>query len=424
MSLLTEGDKKFLPMMKREAGQFHLGTQWYLRDWTPLPFQWAWHQLDIVNTSFVAGIAAGKTAAVAASNLMDCISTPYFRALNTSVTAKQAELPFEMAMGWIEGNPRLEHLIDDMSLRPFPALTFKNFSEWEFRTAGTDARFIRGSEYDRINLDEAGLDLAGNIIKVLRGRLRGIRPDGTMRMARLDVTSSPSAALWLRERFYRGWPEDPTSDLGQYRSLRASTYDNTHLSPTQIRAMEAEFPPDMIAVELGGQFPEFGMSMFPSVHIEACIDIAAYDEIYSAINPENGKAEQGYRLEEDPRHGIILLDKPREAGHVYISAGDPGTDNYPKRNAAVVMVADVTDIPHKLVYFNWLAGKGSYEPFLRSYHYAVQKFIPVLKGIDATGPQQALNELGFEREGIETDKLSFTTDKSAMLNALSWKSVV
>jgi len=29
--------------------------------------------------------------------------SPTFRALNTSVTAKQSELPFEMAMSWIEG---------------------------------------------------------------------------------------------------------------------------------------------------------------------------------------------------------------------------------------------------------------------------------------------------------------------------------
>ena len=390
MSLLTEGDKKFLPMIRREYGQFHLDTQWYLRDWTPLPKQWAWHQLDVVNTSFVAGLAAGKTAAVAASNLIDCISIPYFKALNTSVTAKQAELPFEMAMGWIEGNDRLEHLIDDISLRPFPTITFKNFSDYSFRTSGIDARYIRGFEYDRVNLDEAGLDMAGNIVKILRGRLRGERPDGTKRTARLDVTTSPSAALWLRERFYKGWPEDPTADLEQYRSLRASTYENTHLTKAQIRAMEAEYPPDMIEVELGGNFPEFGMSMFPQVHVEACIDIASYDEIWSALNPDNGKPERGYQLEEDPRHGIILLDTPRLPGHVYISGGDPGIDNYPKRNAGVVMVADVTRTPHKLVYFHWLAGKGSYEPFLRSYHYAVQKFVPVLKGIDATGPQQEI----------------------------------
>ena len=42
-------------------------------------------------------------------------------------------------------------------------IKFKNFSEWEFRTAGLDARFIRGFEYDRINFDESGLDMVGYI---------------------------------------------------------------------------------------------------------------------------------------------------------------------------------------------------------------------------------------------------------------------
>jgi hypothetical protein len=89
----------------------------------------------VLNTCTVAGIASGKTTIVTASNLIDCLTTPYFRALNTSVTAKQAELAFDMAMSWIEGNGRIEHLIQGVSLRPYPAITFANFSEYEFRNA-------------------------------------------------------------------------------------------------------------------------------------------------------------------------------------------------------------------------------------------------------------------------------------------------
>lgn len=205
MPVLTDGDKRFLPWALRENQGFHHATKWYF-GWTPLPYQWAWHYIDVMNTSFVAGIATDKTTIVAASNLIDCLSMPHFRALNTSVTAKQAELPFDMVMSWAEDNPKIEHLIEDVTLRPFPVITFKNYSEYEFRTAGTDARFIRGSEYDRINFDEGGLDFIGSIPKVLRGRLRGERPNGIKRMARLDVTTSPTAALWLIERFNKGSP--------------------------------------------------------------------------------------------------------------------------------------------------------------------------------------------------------------------------
>lgn len=416
----TDGDSAMLPLALRQNKGFHEATKWYLRGWVPLPYQWAWHQLDVLNTTFIAGIAAGKTAGVAASYTMDCLSIPYFKALNTSVTQKQAELPFNMLMAWIEGNPRMEHLVHDVILRPYPTVEFENYSTYEFRTAGLDARFIRGFEYDRVNYDECGLDLMGAVNKVLRGRLRGVRVDGTTRMARLDNTSSPTAALWLKERYMKGIPGQRETDLEQYRSVQATTYMNTYLTRAQIRAMESEYPADMIDVELGANFPDFGMGMFPVGHVEACTDQSLYDAIYIALNPEEGKVLPGYALEEDPRHGITLFELPVEPGHVYIAGGDPGMDGYPKRNAPVVAVADVTDRLHKkLVYLYWGSGKGSFNPFLKAYRYAIHKYTPILRGIDASGTQKYVDEIAFENAGIDTDKLNFATDKNGMLNNLS-----
>ena len=186
-----------LPIARRERGGFGTATKWYFKDWEPLWYQYLFHQAPQRNTTFIAGIAAGKSTIVAASYFIDCLTTPYFRALNTSVTAKQAEIPFEMASLWIEDNSKLEHLVDNISLRPYPIISFKNGAEWIFRTAGKDARFIRGLEFDRINYDEAGLDFDGMTAKVLRGRLRGVRVDGTERMARMDVITSPTDAPWL-----------------------------------------------------------------------------------------------------------------------------------------------------------------------------------------------------------------------------------
>ena len=109
MSILTEADRELMPMALRSRGVSYghkmvsgrLGTALVsiLFHQTTQPF----HPV-IPNVTFIAGIATGKTTAVAASYMIDCITIPYFRALNTSVTAKQAELPFEMVQGWIEGN--------------------------------------------------------------------------------------------------------------------------------------------------------------------------------------------------------------------------------------------------------------------------------------------------------------------------------
>ncbi len=419
MSILTEDDKQILNMALRQNGGFHLATQWYFRGFKPLGFQYAFHQTMVPNVTFIAGIASGKTTVVASSFLMDCLTIAHFRGLNTSVTAKQAELPFEMAMTWIEENPRIMHLIEDISLRPYPTIKFKNFSEMHFRTMGNNAKYIRGQEFDRINVDEAGLDWDGGAIKVLRGRLRGTRVDGTRRMARLDVITSPTGAPWLKERFDRGWPENPEAELNRYLSMRVSTYENTMLTREQIELMEADYPAEMIDVELRGFFPDYGVSMFPIGHINACSNPMLYDIAYEKTRPDSGRPEPGYVLEESSRFGIMKYELPADPNRTYVLAGDPGTDNPPKRNAAVVMVLDATEVPYKVVYFDWVSGKGSYNPFLNSFKYAMYKYYPVYKGIDTTGPQKAIDELAFENFGIEVDGLSFSNSKAAMLNSLS-----
>jgi hypothetical protein len=425
MSVLTDADRQILPLATRAQGGFHVACKWYMNGWEPMWYQYLFHQttdpyrLVIPNVTFLAGIATGKTTAVASSYLMDCLTIPYFRALNTSVTAKQAELPFAMVQGWIEGNPRLEHLVDNIALRPWPLITFKNGSEWIFRTAGKDARFIRGMEFDRLNFDEAGLDPVGETIKVLRGRLRGTRTDGSLRMARMDVTTSPTAAPWLEERFYRGWPANPQADLANFLSLRVETYMNTKLTQQMIALMEAEYSDDMIDVELRALFPEFGLSMFPRGHVAACTDQSLNDAAELALHPENGKVKRGYVIEEHPRYGITKFELPADPGAIYIMGGDPGTDSPPKRNAGVVGVLDISKKPNQLVYFDWVDGRGSYNPFLFSYKYALDKYRPVLRGLDTTGTQKAIDELAFENVGIQVDGLSFNRDKEGMLNSLS-----
>ncbi|HEY45690.1 MAG TPA: hypothetical protein G4O14_02765 [Anaerolineae bacterium] len=416
--ILTEADEVLLPGALRHNKGFATACKWYM-DWEPLPKQWAFHQIEIPNMTFIGGIAAGKTFAVAASYLMDCLSIPYFGALNTSVTSTQAELVFEIAMSWIDQNERLEHLIEHITLKPFPMIDFKNFSYWHFRTMGKDAKFIRGSEYDRINVDEAGLDYEGLSLKRLRGRLRGKRPDKTIRMARLDVTTSPTDAPWLRDRFDRGTKGHPSAMLDLYRSIRATIYENTHLTKEQIHNMEADYTDEMIDVELKGLFPDYGMTTFPRRSLDACTSIDLDDEMTAAVRPETGAPKAGYRILEHPRHGIVKWEMPIDPRGMYVLAGDPGTGDPPKRNSPCVMVARVDRMPYEIVYFDWVFGHGSYMPFLNSFKYAIDKYQPVLRGMDATGTQKAINELAFENVGIYVEGLNFQRDKQAMINALS-----
>jgi hypothetical protein len=422
MAKLSYADEQMLTLARRENGGFHLAAKWYLRGWEPLSYQYVWHMAPFYNTTAVWGIGSGKTSIVTASNIIDCITLPGFKALNASITAKQAELAFEMLDSWREGNSRLDRLITNITLRPWPIVDFYNGSQYEFRTAGQGAKFIRGHEYDRANYDEAGLDMDGEAIKVIRGRLRGRRPDGSPRMARLDCTGTPSPSVWFKHRFdigFRGTPEATEETLKDYFSMRVSTYDNTMLTADQIRMMEKEYPPEMIDIELGGIFPDYGMGFFPLNHINACADSSILDEIYTALRPDHGSPKPGYTIVEWPRIGIVEFELPASPSGLYIIAGDPGTGAPPSRNAPVVMVYDLSVHPKKMVAFWWGSAKGSYRPFLEKYQYFCQKYFPVARGVDTTSTQKAIDELGFEEMGINIDPISFQNLKDAMLNALS-----
>lgn len=419
MAVLTEGDRLMLQYASREVGGFHHATEWYLHGWKPLPYQYKWHQVDRKNATWIGGVATSKTSTSAASYLMDCLAYPYYKALNTSVTAKQAELPFFMIQGWMDGNKKLEHLVQDVKLRPWPIIYFKNGSSYEFRTSGLDARFIRGTEYDRINYDECALDPVGRTVEILRTRLRGVRSPlmDTPRFCRLDTVSSPLAIVWLKERFEKGFRPDQRR---LYFSMKTTTWDNTHLTKDQTDAMAAELAPEQIAVEMGADWPEYGGAYFPERYIDQAVDQDLYDDAYIALNPEEpaAKAKPGYRLDEDPRIGITHFELPEQPGNRYILAGDPGRGNPPHRNSGVVLVAEVTRYPYRLIYLDWVFGNGSIRPFLQSYRYAVDKYIPELKGLDVTGTQAMLDEVAFKEQGIATDGINYSGDKYGMLNLL------
>jgi hypothetical protein len=319
-------------------------------------------------------------------------------------------------MSWYEGNWKLEHLIEDVKLRPWPIVKFKNYSVYEFRTSGTNARFIRGTEFDRIVFDECGLDYNGEIAKVLRSRLRGVRPDGTQRLARMDCITSPTDAPWLRERFERGLEDHETRDLDHYKSMRIRSRQNTRLSDEHFDLMEAEFSDDELAVEMNAEFPDYGLSFFPKSHINACTSLDLLSTGQDAV--QEGKPH--WTIEEHYRHGITKWEMPYDPDGYYVMAGDPGKDDPPRRNAGCVGVLNIAKEPAELVYFHWTSGRGSINPFMNSYYYAIKKYNPIVKMVDNTGPQSGTQEIGFTNVGIETDGINFTQKKHQALNHLSF----
>lgn len=427
---ISSEDKVMLQMALRSTKGYAAFAKYYF-DFAPTKHQFLMHQIDIPTMLVLGSIASGKTTGTSISMMGDHLALPAFRGLTTSITSAQANLQFEYLMPHLEENKRIKHLIKDVVKNPFPTISFMNGSVWTFRTIGFEARNIRGMEFDRINFDEAAFEPNPNTVPTLRGRLRGNRiapkdgRPGVPRMGRMDLTSSPSDAPWFMEAWNKGDKHALEYRPGDYYSMRITIHDNPHITQRQIDLMMAEMSDEQIRVELMAQFPDYGASMFPLRFVSACEDTALNQEMEDALKPVDDTLTivlppvPGFDQQYHPRHGITLYQVPYKPGHRYIMAGDPGMGDLPNRNAGVVMCLDVTTYPYTLAYFHWVSGHGSYKPFLQSYRLCMDLYHPLLKGIDATGPSKAIDELGLEDLGIETDAINFGKDKDGMLNALS-----
>jgi hypothetical protein len=402
-------------------------SQYYF-GWEPLQNQWVIHYAPQSNVIHLGGVGSGKTMGEGFSLVTDCMTKPYFQALNTSISSFQAKLMYDKLQPYIN-QPHVEKFVKDVRSRPYPEIIFWNESKFACMTAGHLATLIRGSEWDRINGDEFGYERYEETLFALKGRLRGTRPDGTYRRARLDITTTPTEVEWLRRWWDRGDKTVGGEDYepNRYLSLRSTLFDNHHIPEWQRTEIMAGYTQEMVEQEIMAQFPSWGDTEIPIQFIDACEDVWLNDLMEQMTNPiieqEGGSVVAGTPVPgavvlELPRVGVIRWEMPYEPGKMYVLATDPGTSSPPKRNSPVVLVFDVTTKPYKLVYFHWISGSGSYMPWLTSTKYAIEKYRPYMKGIDATGPQKALDELVFERDDISVDSVNFARDKDGMLNAL------
>lgn len=411
---LTSSDKEVLRAGVQDVDAL---ARWY---WGKelLPHQKAIHQAPQLDITMLGGAGSGKTVGVALSGLSWCTLVPGFKFLNVSISSYQAGLPFNYLRAVLDTSPRYHKFVKDVKSKPYPLIELWHGSVMEFMTVGYEAENLRGYEGCWINFDEAGYETKELTMAVLRTRLRGTRPDGSRRLGRLSVTTTPTDVPWLKQRYLAGVPGSDNYDPKHFYSLRVRTRDNTTLSLEQIEAQERALPDELRRVELDAEFPENPESEFTTSQIEAVTDRRLNARLESLV--DSAPPIPGAALLEVPGVGIVLYEMPYEMGHQYVMAGDPGSGDPPKRNAGVLMCFDVTVQPHEMVYFRWVYGGGSILPFVAGYRYVLDKYHPFLRGLDATGPQKGIDELAFQQHGIAVDSLNLQREKMGMLNSLKY----
>lgn len=347
-------------------------------------------QTDIV---VIGGFGTGKTIGVGMSACVWGATTPNFKFLNVAEKAWQAKQMYDYVLTTVAGTP-FEKLVYEKPRRPFPMIVIKYIiggimvqSTMEFMSADKDATGILSWEGDWINIEEAGLlDNLEEIVTSVGSRLRGsIR--GRARLGRLSMISNSWDNPYLWYNF-----DLATQDPDLYLSMVVSTRDNKNVTPQQFAKMLARIPIDERDRFIEGTRPEGKGSYFAKNSVYACED-QLQGEMTAKLAFEGVEGNIVYKM---PGVGIYYYQEAVLRGRIYFLIGDPGTGKAPNRNAPVIMVWDVTDFPNKpakMVAFWWGDGGNQIMPFVNKLIEWDQYYAPMLKGIDATGPQKNTHEI-------------------------------
>lgn len=343
----------------------------------------------------IGGIGSGKSLGVGMSAIAHALVTPDFKFLNIARESWQSELMYKMILDHARGT-MLEELILSSPKRPYPSIAIgyeyqgrQHYSTLEFMSIGEDrdATNVFSWRGDWINVDEAGrLDNLGEITGNLSSRGTGVTPRGRPYIGRISLISNPfdNPELWALF-------DIAAADSQDSLAITINTSDNKNVTPEQLKNMKKFIPVgEDLARFLTGNRPEGRGSYFGVDGIALCTS-----ELLSLTYLEKAKEEKAF-IKSVPHLGCFELKIPPESMHTYFILGDPGTGTAPARNAPVLMVFDVTEVPDKsakLVYFWWGNGNGSISPWTNSLLSLVDEYRPLFAGVDSTGTQKNTAEI-------------------------------
>jgi hypothetical protein len=423
---LTAGDKEIFRRAKNPGDGVGVNwfTSYYFGGRELRPWQWYLHHASQRQITVIGGTGSGKTVGAGISYATWAATTPRFSFMNLAPTGWQSKLMYEAILREAADRP-FERFISKYIERPYPLIVLKSDyigeSQLHFMSAADSAERIQGWEGDAMNLDEAGVLLDGQwLMTMMVTRMRGNVPvpQGGFRnrLKRQSVITAnyDFAPPWLWERMDR-----MIRDQKNFLSMQVKSSDN--LSTEDIENYKLVIPEDQWGQMLDGDKPEGRGEVFNIDAVSGCEDFemlrwAQYHLLEKEIPTPD------WRVEEASGAGCVHFEMPSEArgGRQYLLVGDPGQGNPPHRNAGVVIVWDITEFPDKpatLVYFKWIYGNGSYDPFKLAYKYAWETYRPIDSLIDSTGTQKLWDEQILLNMGIWATGMDFSGQKKGMLVA-------
>jgi len=369
-------------------------TEYYFNGFQFQTWQLFLHHAAQPNMSVIGGVGSGKTLGVGISAATWCAMVEHFSFMNVAPTSWQSTLMYDAILSWADAGLYADKFITRVARKPYPVIELYNGSTMRFMTAQDDISRLRGWEGDWMNGDEFGfIDTLTTTCAIMRTRLRGKTPFGRARLGRLSVatTATDNPDLW--DRFDRA-----IDNPDRYLSFTVRTDQNPHLTLRDIELMMEDIPEELRTIEMDGARP-MGRGQFFPLHVVRNCESRDLNEL--AYQAQEAKVP-GALYEENSRLGVLRYALPAIPGHEYLIVGDPGTGNFPRRNAGVVLVFDITGFPlqegsvAELVAFAWVNGNGKYHNFEVQFKTWWEYYrCGMNASLETTGPQKSLAEYAF-----------------------------
>lgn len=416
---------------------------WHKHGWLWLDWQKEWYLCQQPEVTVIAGFGVGKTAGIAAILSTLAMTTPNFRGFAVAPQMIQAMEVYKYITMNFANTPWFDRFVWNFPKKPYPHFVLKSDyigeSTIEILSIEHDPEKVRTLEGDIIFLDQAEKIMElDDLVRDLGSRLRG-QIQGRAKLGKLNLVANAgdNPQLWMRY------------DLGEwepkiYKSFNIATWDNIYLSSSDIVNLKRRVGGETADIEqwMQGKRPMGRGEHFPPDMVKDCTDDGLdhiMDQAQEVVKEARELIEQSHgkthiKLEDLPEYyfvkktsqkiGVYHWEMPpdHKAGRQYIVIADPGQGNPPDRNSAIIMVWDITDFPSKpavMRAFNWVAGNGSYWPFLSEYERYVKLYrAQGRNGFDSTGMAKGFDELVFVMMNLHAEGLNLAQNgKYLALNA-------
>lgn len=422
--VMTPGDYE---LFKLAGNPYNgVGANYFLSYyWTGREFrkwQWYFHHAAQRQITVIGGTGSGKTVGAGLSYAAWAATTPGYSYMNLAPTGWQSKLQYDAILRESLNRP-FERFITRYIERPYPMIVLESDyigeSILSFMSAADSAERIQGWEGDSMNLDEGGVLMDGTWLMIMMvTRMRGNVPlpfgGFRKRQRRMSVITAnyEFAPPWLWERMDKMY-RNPK----RFLSMQVKSSDN--LEEDELDDMREVIPETQWEVMLEGKKPEGSGVHFSADTVKVCEDWQINNIVQYHLLEKNPPTP-GYRVDELPTIGCVHWEMPPDHNRIYMLVGDPGQGNPPHRNAGVIIVWDMSEFPEKpavLVYFDWVFGNMSYDPWKISYKYAYDTYRPTRAIVDDTGTQKLWTEQVLFDMGMWVEGSDFSGQKKGMLVA-------